>query len=74
MAAVRLPSVSLETEQAEVIVNAQAKSPSLYPALVLLALFGMGGCFFSPEFSGGVKGLKGKNPKSAEAIFREALP
>ena len=56
--------------------NNYAKTPTLYPALVLLALFGMGGCFFNPEFSGGLKGLKhgSKNPRSAESIFREVLP
>lgn len=54
--------------------NNYAKTPTLYPALVLMALFGMGGCFFNPEFSGSLKGLKGKHPKSAESIFREAMP
>jgi hypothetical protein len=54
--------------------NNHAKSPTLYPALVLLALFGMGGCFFYPDFPEAQKGSKGKAPKSAEALFREILP
>lgn len=55
-------------------------TPSFYPALVILALFIMGGCFFNPDFDGGAKSGMGKDAKfrkgakSAEEIFREVLP
>lgn len=54
--------------------NNPAKIPTLYPAFILLALFSLGGCFFNGDFPGNSKGEKGKQPKSAESIFREALP
>lgn len=55
-------------------------TPSFYPALVILALFTMGGCFFNPDYAGSLglgngKGAKlHKVPKTAEQIFREVLP
>jgi len=58
-------------------VKSDAKTPTLYPAFVLLALFSLGGCFFNGDLSQGLKGFKGskgKHPRSAESIFREALP
>ena len=68
------PSVSLETEPTEGNVKSDAKTPTLYPAFILLALFSLGGCFFNGDLSQDLKGSKGKHPRTAESIFREALP
>jgi predicted small lipoprotein YifL len=74
MAAGQRPSVSLERERAEVPVKNDAKTPTLYPAFVLLALFSLGGCFFKGNFPDAGKDPDGKPVRSAESIFREALP
>lgn len=57
--------------------NDRNKTPGLYPALVLLALFGMGGCFFDADFGAArrAKAASGEPPdRSPEAVFREAIP
>lgn len=57
--------------------NDRSKSPSLYPALVLLALFGMGGCFFDADFGKARRDKAAAGdppPRSPEAVFREAIP
>jgi len=51
-----------------------AKSPTLYPAFILLALFSLGGCFFNGGFQKDQNGRKGKPAPTAESVFREALP
>lgn len=55
-------------------------TPSFYPALVILALFIMGGCFFNPDFDGRAKSGRSEEAKlqagdkSTEEIFRKVLP